>query len=119
MLRECLAIREKALSDDWRRFDGMALLGGCLLGKKKYTEAEPLLIQGYEGLKAREAKIPNRVKPDLAEAAEWIIRLYEARDRPETAAAWRKKLGTGAGLPNKPTPERMPNPTPKTGAESK
>jgi hypothetical protein len=71
MLRESLAVREKALANDWRRFDVMALLGGCLLGQKKYTEVERLLIQGYEGLKARESKIPNRVKPDLAEAAEW------------------------------------------------
>jgi serine/threonine protein kinase/tetratricopeptide (TPR) repeat protein len=105
MLRECLAIREKALSDDWRRFDGMALLGGCLLGQKKYTEAEPLLIQGYEGLKAREAKIPNRVKPDLAEAAGWIIRLYESWEKPESAALWRTKLGSGAGVPNAPPPD--------------
>ena len=97
----------------------MSLLGGCLLGQKKYAEAEPLLIRGFEGLKAREAKIPNRVKPDLAVVTEWIIHLYESRDGPETAAAWRTKLGTGAGLPNEPAPEKLPDPTPKTGVESK
>ena len=29
-----------------------------LLGQRKYAEAEPLLISGYEGLKAREARLP-------------------------------------------------------------
>ena len=29
MLRECLAIREKAMPDDWLRFNAMSLLGGA------------------------------------------------------------------------------------------
>jgi len=29
------------------------------LGQKKHAEAEPLIVSGYEGLKAREAKIPT------------------------------------------------------------
>ncbi len=36
----------------------MSLLGGALLGQGRYAEAEPLVIGGYEGMKAREAKIP-------------------------------------------------------------
>jgi hypothetical protein len=50
-LRACLAIREKKLPDDWRRFNAQSLLGGSLLGQQKYAEAEPLLVQGYEGMK--------------------------------------------------------------------
>jgi tetratricopeptide (TPR) repeat protein len=53
-LRECLAIREKVQPDDWRTFNTRSHLGGALLGQKKYAEAEPLLRQGYEGMKARE-----------------------------------------------------------------
>ena len=45
--------------DDWSRFDTQSLLGDSLLGQKKYAEAEPLLLSGYEGLKAREARIPG------------------------------------------------------------
>ena len=58
LLRECLAIREKAQPDIWSTFNTRSMLGGSLLGQKKYAEAEPLIVSGYEGMKAREAKIP-------------------------------------------------------------
>ena len=45
--------------DDWPRFNAMSLLGGALLGQGRYAEAEPLIVAGYEGMKAREAKIPR------------------------------------------------------------
>jgi hypothetical protein len=60
-LRECLTIREKKLPDDWVLFNTKSMLGGALAGQKKFQEAEPLLVEGYSGLKEREAKIP----PDL------------------------------------------------------
>ena len=46
------------------------MLGGALLGQKKYAEAEPLLLAGYEGMKQREAKIPPEGKVRLTEALE-------------------------------------------------
>ena len=58
MLRECLAIRVKKQPDAWSTFNTQSKLGGVLLGQKKYADAEPLLLQGYEGMKQREAKIP-------------------------------------------------------------
>ncbi len=63
-----------------------------LLGQKKYAEAEPLLVQGYEGMKAREAKIPPQSKKRLTEAAERIVQLYDAWGKPDQAAEWRKRL---------------------------
>src|SRR5262249_10330908 len=57
VLRACLAIREKAVPDDWPRFNTMSLLGGALLGQERYAEAEALIVPGYQGLKAHEAKI--------------------------------------------------------------
>src|SRR5262249_53539821 len=36
------------------RSSAVSALGACLLGQKKYTEAEPLLLQGYEGLRQHE-----------------------------------------------------------------
>src|SRR5205823_5524564 len=62
VLRECLAIREKATPDDWSRFSTMSQLGGTLVDQGRYAEAEPLVVPGYEGMKAREAKIPTRSK---------------------------------------------------------
>ena len=65
LLRECLAICEKASADDWKRYDAMSLLGGALLGQGRYAEAEPLIVPGYEGMKERESRItvPDQVPP--------------------------------------------------------
>jgi serine/threonine protein kinase/Flp pilus assembly protein TadD len=92
VLRECLAIRAKTIPGDWPRFHAMSVLGGALLGQAKYAEAEPLLVQGYEGLKAREARIPQFVKVILMEAGERVVALYEAWGKPDQATAWRAKL---------------------------
>jgi hypothetical protein len=93
VLRECLAIREKKLPDDWLRFNTMSLLGGALLGQGRYDEAEPLITHGYEGMEVRAAKIPALSKPRLAEAAVRVVRLYEAWGKPEKAGAWKARLG--------------------------
>jgi tetratricopeptide (TPR) repeat protein len=98
VLRECLAIRETKPPDDWSRFHAMSQLGGALLGQDKDAEAEPLIVPGYEGMEAREAKIPMRSKPQLLEAAVRVVQLYEAWGKPEQAKAWKEKLGL-ADLP--------------------
>jgi serine/threonine protein kinase/Flp pilus assembly protein TadD len=93
VLRVCLAIRTKKIPDDWRRFNTLSLLGGALLGRKKYTEAEPLLLQGYEGIKQRESQVPEGYKIiRLNEAVGRLVRLYEATNQPEKARTWREKL---------------------------
>ena len=98
LLREGLEIREtRKFRDDWTRFRAMSLLGGVLLAQGRYAEAQRLIVPGYEGLKARAAKIPA---PEncLPEAAERVVRLYEAWCRPAEAAAWKTRLGL-ADLP--------------------
>jgi serine/threonine protein kinase/tetratricopeptide (TPR) repeat protein len=96
VLRECLAIREKFQPDGWPTFNVRSLLGGSLLGQKKYAEAEPLLLSGYEGLKAREAQIAAPGRPRLPEAGERLVKLYEAWGQPQKAHEWRKRLGLKA-----------------------
>lgn len=91
-LRECLAICEKKVPDDWRTFNTRSALGGALLGQKKYADAEALLLQGYEGMKKREAKIPPQGKARVPEALERLVQLYDAWGKPEKAAEWRAKL---------------------------
>jgi tetratricopeptide (TPR) repeat protein len=88
-LREALAGYEKAMPDAWERFDCQSLLGAALAGQKKYAEAEPLLLSGFDGLLKRQAAIAAR--PALSEAADRIARLYAAWDRPAQAAEWRSK----------------------------
>ena len=92
VLRECLAIREKSQPDEWTTFNTRSLLGGSLLGQKKYAEAEPLIVSGYEGMKAREAKIPSPGRPRFTEGAERVVKLYEDWGKKEKAAEWRTRL---------------------------
>jgi hypothetical protein len=93
LLRACLAIRQKVALDDWRHYEAMSLLGGTLLEQRRYAEAEPLVAPGYEGMKAREARISVPDRPSLLEAAMRVVRLYEAWGKPDKSAAWKIKLG--------------------------
>ena len=106
LLRECLAIREKTQPDVWSTFNTKSLLGGALLGQKKYAEAEPLLMSGYEGMKRREKTIPEQGKARLPEALERLVQLYEAMDKKDEAAKWRKELD--AFKPAQKKPEKQP-----------
>jgi tetratricopeptide (TPR) repeat protein len=92
-LRECLAVREKKEPDAWTTFNTKSLLGGALLGQKKYADAEPLLLAGYEGLKRRQAGLPEPLRSTrLSEALQRLVRLHEARGQEGEAAKWRKEL---------------------------
>jgi hypothetical protein len=104
-LRGCLELREQKQPDDWWCFHTMSQLGAALTGQAKYAEAERLLIEGYAGLKSREAKIPAPSKKHLAAAAARIVPFYESRSQPEQAAAWKAKLGL-LSCPPVPTRER-------------
>jgi tetratricopeptide (TPR) repeat protein len=88
VLRECLAVRERKSPDSWTRFHAVSLVGAALLGQKKYAEAEPLLLEGYNGMKEREKTIPPKNKSRLIEAAERLVQLYDATKKDE-AAKWR------------------------------
>jgi len=94
LLREALARRESKSRDHWRTFETRVLLGASLLGQKNFSAAEPLLLDGYEGLRAREAKIPAPFKKRLAEAGAWIIELYDAWGKNDKADEWRRKIDT-------------------------
>jgi tetratricopeptide (TPR) repeat protein len=91
ILRECLAIREAMMPDQWLTFNSRSQLGGSLLGQKKYAEAEPLLLAGYEGMRERAATIPPPGRIRLPEALERVVQLYNDWGKPDEAAQWRAK----------------------------
>lgn len=97
ILRECLAIRMKKQPDEWPTFNAKSRLGGALLGQKKYAEAEPLLLSGYEGLKQREDKIPRQARDVQIEALQRLVHLYEDMDKKDQAGAWWNKMEEAAG----------------------
>jgi len=92
LARECLAIYEAKTPDHWRVFEARSLLGATLLAQKKYADAEPLLLSGYEGMKQREDKLPTAIRPRLQPAIRRLVRLYEETGSPDRAAEWNQKL---------------------------
>jgi hypothetical protein len=105
ILRECLAMREKAFAEghpqSWLKYNTMSLLGGALAGQGNFTQAEPLLLEGYNSMKD-DPHVPPPVQAGgdrKREALERIVKLYEAWDatepgtgKPEKAAEYRALL---------------------------
>ena len=72
------------------------------MGQRKYTEAEPLLLAGYEGMKRREAAIPGPGKVRLSEALDRLIELSRATNKPDEVTRWqaeRAKYPEAAPMP--------------------
>ncbi len=93
LLHRCLQVREAKQPDEWTTFNTRSMLGEALTGQKKYTEAEPLFVQGYNGMKQHQDKIPTPIRPvRLTEALERLVHLYEATEQKDKAAQWRKML---------------------------
>jgi hypothetical protein len=92
LVREAVGIWKKERPDNYRYFYWVSLLGDVLCTQHKYAEAEPFLLQGYEGMKQREAILPANEKRRLAEAGERVVRFYEATSQPEETHLWREKV---------------------------
>jgi serine/threonine protein kinase/Flp pilus assembly protein TadD len=92
LTRQCLTIREKQMPNDARTYSTRSLLGACLLGQKRYVEAEPLLLSGYQGIKERYDKIPWEGQHVLREALDRIIRFYEVTGQSDKVASWKQQI---------------------------
>ena len=63
------------------------------MGQRRYAEAEPLLLSGYQGLKLREPRMMYRTRKEFIKAAiEPLVQLYEIQGQTGPAAEWKKKL---------------------------
>ena len=88
----CLKIRAELNADDWSTFHARSMLGAALAGQGKFAEAEPLLLQGYEGMKQRAQTIPAAHRIWLGECLQRLVKFYAATNRPEEAARWHREL---------------------------
>src|SRR5262249_18379140 len=89
LLRECLTIREQTQPEAWTTFNTQSMLGGALLGQKKYDQARPLLRSGYRGMIEREDQIPPKGRARLREAVDRLIALAVATNKPDEARKYR------------------------------
>jgi tetratricopeptide (TPR) repeat protein len=95
---EALKGYEKNRPENWRRYKAQSLRGDSLTAQKKFAEAEPLLLTGYQGLIDRETTIPaaDRLAAEQ-QAGDSIVRLYQDWGQPEKAARWRSRLKPRTG----------------------
>jgi serine/threonine-protein kinase len=83
----------RSLFDDKNAMVVMARdhLGDALRGQRRFAEAEPLLLAGYERF-----KVPNSVtKVWLGHVLSALVRLYEAEGKPDEAAKYRSIFQAG------------------------
>jgi eukaryotic-like serine/threonine-protein kinase len=93
ILRECVAILQKKQPEAWTTFRAQSLLGFALFGQQKYADAEPHLVEAFEGLKAREGQIPQfYARLRVGEAGQRIVVLYEAWGKADKAALWQARV---------------------------
>jgi tetratricopeptide (TPR) repeat protein len=90
LARWTLRFSEKNQPERWERFRAESLLGASLAGEKRYAEAEPLLLSGYQGMLARKGQMWAANLRHLDSAHEWLVQLYEAWGKPDKAAEWKK-----------------------------
>ncbi len=100
VLRESVKIREAKRPGDWFTFNAKSILGGALLGQKKYAEAEPYLRAGYEGMKKQADKVPSQARTFHIDAVNRLIELAEATGKSDEAKKWKAEKAT---LPLPPT----------------
>jgi non-specific serine/threonine protein kinase/serine/threonine-protein kinase len=84
--REAAEIRHQVLQGHWLTASVDSLVGACLVARGEYAQAEPLLLKGYQGLRAAKGAPAMRQQ----QARDSIIKLYEAWQKPEKAAEWKK-----------------------------
>ena len=85
-LRQGLAIQRKTFPEkNWQIATTKLLIGSCVVGQKRYREAESLLLEAFPVI--QENFGPNHRRTQVA--IQDIIELYEAWGKPEKAAEYR------------------------------
>ncbi|MCG8407809.1 MAG: tetratricopeptide repeat protein [Phycisphaerales bacterium] len=102
MLRECLTIRESALSPDhWLIGWTNTLLGTLLTRQARFQESEQLLLKGHDQMRDNHNAPIEKRQAALAR----LVELYEVSDQEDKATKHRKRLQ------DRTTPQTPP-PTP-------
>jgi hypothetical protein len=93
--RDAASILARTAPDTWERFNVDSMLGAALAAQKKFEEAEPLLISGYDGMAAPRKPSTNAAMTSRfthRQAGEAIVRLYADWGKPAQQAEWAEKL---------------------------
>jgi hypothetical protein len=87
------------------------MLGASLSAQKKYAEAEPLLLSGYELMVRQNDRSLAVRRYCLEQAGQWIVQLYQKWGKPEKAIEWQERLPVATSseppIGNKSLPKRL------------
>jgi len=86
--REAVEMSERG---EVKHYYWVGALGAVLVGQRKYAEAEPLLLQGYEGSKRHGLADYPANRKRLTKMAGWIVHLYEGTNQRDKAREWRER----------------------------
>jgi tetratricopeptide (TPR) repeat protein len=87
---ELLAVLEGIGHRDYAFFATQSEFGEALLGQKKYSAAEPVLLSGYRGMLGQsDQTLTAEQKRDLLTAANRLARHYDGLGKPAEARRWR------------------------------
>ncbi|MBL8888742.1 MAG: tetratricopeptide repeat protein [Planctomycetaceae bacterium] len=96
LLRECAELRREHLPKAWNTYYAISALGEVRFRQGFLEEAEPLLLEGAEGIGT--AKFPDgmvssgEAKQRIQQAYERLIRYYETTSNHAALGIWREKL---------------------------
>ena len=69
-------------SSGWRPFEAQSLLGQALACQKQFSDAEPLLVSGYKGLKNSGSTMPVNQQFQVKDAGDRVAQLYAVWKKP-------------------------------------
>jgi eukaryotic-like serine/threonine-protein kinase len=78
-------------TETWYRYYTQSLLGATLLEQKRYAEAEPLLISGYEGMQKNKQKMIDDDRESMQNAEKWLVEVFKRQGKTAKAAEWAQK----------------------------
>ncbi|MEM9410151.1 MAG: tetratricopeptide repeat protein [Planctomycetota bacterium] len=93
--RESLEIRTSSDPEAWYTHNAKSKLGDALLAAGRFEEAEPVLLEGYEGLVETHKEIPLNMGPKrLRAAAERLVKFAKATKDEKATKRWLKELNS-------------------------
>jgi len=92
--RDARATAIRTAPESWERFNVESMLGASLAGQKKFEEAEPLLVDGYNGMGSarRSSTASNNSRFTVEQAGEAIIQLYADWGKPAKQSEWAQRI---------------------------
>lgn len=90
LYRDLLKIQASQNNGELRYYYTQSLLGNLLTDKKNYAEAEPFLLEGYQGMLGTVSDDQDG-RTQLQYAIRRLVTLYEKWSKPDSATIWHKK----------------------------